>query len=142
MTFLELLIQLEHRLGYHQLPINVNAKDIRDIFDSSPVHGTLAVRVVREIYKINTCQKTADVVDYNKTNNALIPIRLDILRSQKTDVDAFVFMDDLCHAVKEILTHKEGNSTDADSQEKNTGTGNLAKVIEFRRYRHRLKSWA
>lgn len=141
MKFLDLLKQLEHRLGYHCLPVNPNAKELSEIFDNTPVHGDLTIRVVHEIYKINGCQKLTDVVDHAKTNSALIPVRLGILRSQKTDVDAFLFMDDLCHAVKDILL--QGNGTDENTDAKiDTVTNKKATVIDLAQYRHRFKSWA
>ena len=141
MIFLDLLKQLEHRLGYHQLPVNPNAKELAEIFDNSPVHGDLPIRVVHEIYKINGCQKLTDVVDHTKTNTALIPVRLEILRSQKTDVDAFLFMDDLCHAVKDILLQDNGTNENTGS-EIDTVNNRKAMVIDLARYRHRFKSWA
>jgi len=141
MIFLDLLKQLEHRLGYHQLPVNPNAKELAEIFDSSPVHGDLTIRVVHEIYKINRCQKITDDVDHTETNNALVPVRLGILRSQKTDVDAFLFMDDLCHAVKDILLQDDDIVEDTDP-EPDTAVHSKAMVIDLAQYRHRLKFWA
>ena len=47
MTFIELMQKLEQMLGYHQWPVDRNARELRDVFDNSPVNGELAIRIMR-----------------------------------------------------------------------------------------------
>jgi len=98
-TFIELMQKLEQELGYHQWPVNPVARELRDIFDNSPVNGELAIKVMRGLYKSNGCQKPADDVSLDRCNDALVPIRLELIRSKQTDIDAVHFINSLCHAV-------------------------------------------
>lgn len=135
MTFIDFLKALEVRLGYHQLPIRADAGDIRDIFEASPVHTDLATRIVRAMYRENGCQKMQSPVTLNACNAALIPVRVDLLKARTTDVDEFGFMDDLCHAVSDLLGEP---ATAVRSKTCNAGEQNT--VIPFPS--RKLKSWA
>ena len=142
MNFGQFLAQLENRLGYHQLPVNPAAADIRDVFDSSPVHTELMTRIVRAMYKQNRCHKMADPVSAAKTNEALIAVRLEILRSPKTDVDVFALIDDLCHAVNAIFSEYEetGCKPSAPTRRQRRArrrNGRPADIIPLEQYRYR-----
>lgn len=106
MTFMQLMKQLEQTLGYHQWPVNSCARRLHDVFESSPVNGELTIKIMRALYKANRCQKFADKVSLEQCNTALVPIRLDVVRGQTTDIDAYQFMDQVCHAVHDALTRK------------------------------------
>lgn len=135
MTFIEFLKALEHRLGYHQLPVKADAVDIRDIFEASPVHTDLATRIVRAIYRENRCQKMQSHITLDACNTALVPIRIDLLKNKTTDVDTFGFMDDLCHAVSDLLSTPTSRRQGSNIEPRQYGT-----VVSFPA--RRLKSWA
>ena len=140
MTFIELMQGLERQLGYHQLPLNPAATDLRNIFESGPLHHDLLTRVVREIFRSNRCQRLKDTVTRDGTFNALAPIRQSLLGAASTDVDAYHVMDDLCRAVAHVFT-------DADTPRRRsrrhirTAKGQVIDLKPFLRAR-RLRSWA
>ncbi len=107
MTFMQLMQQLEHSLGYHQWPVNAGAAQLHEVFESSPVNGELAIRIMRKLYKNNHCQKFTDNVSLDKCNAALIPVRLEVIRGLTTDIDAYHFMEQLCHAVHNAFTGEQ-----------------------------------
>lgn len=107
MTFQELLIELEHRLGYHQLPVNAFARGIKDVFESSPVHQELMTQLVRAIYAENRCRRLTDPVTRDRTFAAFAPIRLATLRSPKCDVDTHRLLEELCIAFEQVFRFDE-----------------------------------
>jgi hypothetical protein len=106
-SFIELFCFLENRLGYHQFPVYAQAKEISELFESSAAHHELVVRLARDIYKANHCQKLAWEIDKVKTEAVLTRIRLDILNGNKTDIDLYHFIEDICVAVYEFFTGTE-----------------------------------
>jgi len=103
MTFRELIEQLAKRIGQHQLPVNAAATELRGFIDSSAVHYGLVSQVVIAIYSGNRCRRLADPVARDATFESIEPIRLALLRSPKTDVDAYALMDSLCAEVARIF---------------------------------------
>ncbi|MBE9515639.1 MAG: hypothetical protein IME93_01545 [Proteobacteria bacterium] len=118
MTFIELMQRLEQELGYHQWPVNPAARELREVFDNSPVNGQLAVRIMRSLYKNNLCQKPADAVTLDQCDKTLIPIRLELVHSQTTDIDAYQFMEQMCHAIHKAWMKKHND----DNNKTETGT--------------------
>lgn len=139
MTFQELLFALEHRLGYHQLPVNAIARGIKDIFESSPVHQELMTQLVRAIYAENCCQKLNDPVTRDKTFAAFAPIRLATLRSEKCDVDTHHLLDELCVAFEQIFRFDEPR-TDALRTGRPARSAHVVGFDTFQR-RRLLKTW-
>lgn len=103
MTFLELLKKLEAHLGSHQLPLNPAAKTTKNIFESIPLHNDLMKRLVQSIYASNRCQRLSDPVERTKTFEAVAPLRLEVLRSERTDVDLYRLMEELCVALDDAF---------------------------------------
>ena len=104
MNFKELLEQLEERMGYHQFPVNPAATNIKDVFEGSPLHHDIITRLVRAIYVSNTCRRLIDSVNLDKTLLALTPIRQEVLRAARTDVDLYRVLDELGAALSKIFT--------------------------------------
>jgi len=138
-TFIELLQRLESRLGYHQLPLNPAATDLRNIFESGPLHHDLLTRVVREIYRSNRCRRIEDAVTRDGTFNAIAPIRQSLLGATSTDVDAYHVMDDLCRAVAHVFTDAELPLRQSRRAVRGT-PGQVIDLMPFLRAR-RLRSW-
>lgn len=103
MNFKELLAQLEERLGYHQFPVNPAATHIKDVFEGSPLHHDMMTRLARAIYVSNGCRRLTDPVSFDKTLQALGPIRQEALRAARTDVDVYRVLDELGHAMNAIF---------------------------------------
>jgi hypothetical protein len=103
MSFLELLQQLEAHLGYHQLPLNPHATNVKNIFESSPLHHDFAKRLVQSLYTSNRCQRLTDPVEHKATFEAVAPLRLEALRNHRTDVDLVRTIEELCTALESIF---------------------------------------
>jgi hypothetical protein len=103
MTFRELIEQLAKRIGQHQLPVNTSASELRGFIDSGAVHYELVTQVVTAIYTGNRCRRLADPVTRDATFESIEPIRLAVLRSPKTDVDAYALMESICFEVARIF---------------------------------------
>jgi len=103
MTFRELIEQLAKRIGQHQLPVNASASELRGFIDSGAVHYELVTQIVTAIYTGNRCRRLADPVTRDATFEALEPIRLAVLHSPKTDVDAYALMEKVGAEVARIF---------------------------------------
>jgi hypothetical protein len=103
MSFRELIELLAKCIGQHQLPVNASANELRGFIDSGAVHYELVTQVVTAIYIGNRCRRLADPVTRDATFESIEPIRLALLRSPKTDVDAYGLMESLCAEVARIF---------------------------------------
>ena len=139
MNFKELLEQLEERLGFHQFPVNPAATNIKDVFEGTPLHHDLMTRLVRAIYVSNACRNLTDPVNLDKTFQALTPIRQEILRAARTDVDLYRVLDELGAALNNIFAESLVAKKKAGPVVRRT-----AEIIPLSAYRHlrRLKSSA
>jgi hypothetical protein len=137
MTFLQLMQQLEACLGYHQLPLNPAATAIKDLFESSPLHHDFVKRLTQSIYTANRCRRLSDPVEREATFDAVAPLRLEVLRSERTDVDLFRTVEELCAALESIF----GVSA---SPKLSRAPARPAQVIDIARFRRRrlMKSLA
>jgi len=133
MTFIELMQRLEQMLGYHQWPVDPDARELRDVFDNSPVNGELAIRIMRELYKGNHCQKLDDAVTLEQCDQTLIPIRLKLVRSQTTDIDAYQFMEQMCHAVHKAWM--KNHNIDKNKSNNEVETAEIVSLKPTKQYR-------
>jgi hypothetical protein len=132
MTFIELMQRLERLLGYHQWPVDPDARELREVFDNSPVNGELAIRIMRELYKGNHCQKLDDAVTLEQCDQTLIPIRLKLVRSQTTDIDAYQFMEQMCHAVHKAWM--KNHNTDKNKTNIEVETADIVSLRPSKQY--------
>ncbi|MHB1529214.1 MAG: hypothetical protein ACYDDA_04180 [Acidiferrobacteraceae bacterium] len=135
MTFLQLMQTLERRLGYHQLPVNPRARQLRELFESGALHHDLAVRLAHEIYRHNRCQKTGDLVQRTSTLDAIMPIRREVLQANDTDIDVFRFIETFCEGVERSLQPPLLEDKRAATARATTASN----VIPFERFRNRLR---
>jgi hypothetical protein len=136
MTFLELLQQLEAHLGYHQLPLNARAASVKDIFESSPLHHDFAKNLVQSIHSGNRCQRLSDPVEREATFAAVAPLRLEALRSTRSDVDLVRTIEELCVALNTIFGADQNPRPPRPAAE----PGQVIDIAPFRR--RRLRSGA
>lgn len=99
MTYRELLEHLARQIGHHQIPLNPAATELRGLVDSGAVHYELITQVATALYTGNRCRRLMDAVRCDASFEALEPIRMAVLRSPKTDVDAWRLMDNLCSEI-------------------------------------------
>ncbi len=132
MNFRQLVQQLEDRIGYHQIPMNPAATGTRDLFESCPVHHELVKELMQAIYKANGCRQLTDPVRRLETFSALEPIRLQLLRSAKADVDQVELIDNLCSALDEAF-----GASEPPRGGRRPRNGRTAEIIPLDRFRYR-----
>ncbi|MBI3899362.1 MAG: hypothetical protein HY308_13840 [Gammaproteobacteria bacterium] len=138
MKFFELMQQLEAHLGYHQIPLNAGATNLKNLFECSPLHHELMMRLTQAIYSGNRCRRLSDNIEHNVTFEAIGPIRLQVLQSPQTDVDLFRLINELCVIVDRSFGPAAPHRTDEDVPPTNA---QIIELAPFRRQR-RLKTWA
>lgn len=136
MTFLELFKALELELGYHQVPLNHAATSLKDLFDSSPLHHDWMKRLAQAIHTGNRCRHLSDPVERERTFEAVAPLRVEVLRSERTDVDLFHVVEELCVVLDRIF----GPVPAARAAPKRHEPAQVIDLAPFRR--RRLKSLA
>lgn len=117
MNFIDLFSYLENRLGYHKFPVNTQAGDLPELFDSSATHHDLVVKLAHKIYKANHCQKLQSPVQQEKVEQVLSLIRVEILDGKRTDIDLYHFIEEICVVVYEYFTRTEVTGDDANPRE-------------------------
>ncbi len=139
MNFMELALHLEDYIGYHQIPINPAATGTQDLFEGCPLHHELMTELMRAIFEENGCRALTDTVDRKQTYQAIAPIRLQVLRSAKTDIDKFHLIESFCSAIEQAFGNAEGPAQSQDQQggyrDKDSARG--AEVIPLEKFRYR-----
>ncbi len=128
MTFRDLIEQLAKRIGQHQLPVNAAATELRGFIDSSAVHYGLVSQVVIAIYTGNRCRRLADPVTRDATFASIEPVRLTVLQSPNTDVDAHDLMESMCAEVARLF-----DATQPPVSPTNTVESTRGRLYAFRR---------
>ena len=131
MTFRELLEELSRRIGQHQIPLNPAATELRGLIDSGAVHYELITPAATAIYTGNRCRRLTDPVTRDATFAALGPIRLAVIRSPRTDVDAYALMDKVGTEIGLLLA---GAHSPDGPQTARAGA-------QLLRFRPRLRTW-
>lgn len=134
MNFYQLLQHLEDRLGYHQLPLNPGATNLRDLFDGTPLHHDWMLQFVRAVYAENRCQRLTDPVNRAETFKALTTLRQQALKAAATDVDLRALVEEVGEAVNAVFTDAVAGTTPPSAP-----TGGGAEIIPFRG-RRRLRA--
>ena len=102
------------------------------------VHHELMTALIKAIYLENGCRHLTDPVKRKPTFKAMTPIRLKVLRSSRTDVDAFQLIDALCTAVDQAFSKEDGQENGGRRQPKYaTGKPPKADVIQLDNFRYR-----
>jgi hypothetical protein len=103
MNFIQLVEYLARRVGTHQIPVNPQATRLQGLIESSALHYELMSQIAAAIYERNRCRRLTDRVERDATFEALAPIRLAVLRSAHTDVDAASLLEDLCVSIAVVF---------------------------------------
>jgi hypothetical protein len=88
-------------------------------------------RLVQSIYAGNCCQCLGDPVERAATFEAVAPLRLEVLRSERTDVDLYRLVDELCVALDDAFGPHARRGTEREK------TAPQAQVIELASFRRR-----
>jgi len=118
MIFIDYIKALESNLGYHHVPLNMQAETLQDLFDGTSVQSEIIIKLVRAIYKDNRCASLDSEISRSVTEDCLASIRLAALQSRKTDIDTYHFLEDLCLTTDKIFADS-GDSIAKPSQHKN-----------------------
>lgn len=139
MNFKELVLHLENHIGYHQIPINPAATGTKDLFESCPLHHELMTELMRAIFEENGCRALTDTVGRKQTYKAIVPIRLQVLRSAKTDIDKFHLIESFCGAIEQAFGDAENPAQSQGQQGDYCGeeSARSAEVIPLEKFRYR-----
>lgn len=139
MNFKELVLHLENHIGSHQIPINPAATGTRDLFEGCPLHHELMTELMRAIFEGNGCRALTDTVGRKQTYQAVAPIRLEVLRSAKTDIDKFHLIESFCGAIEQAFGNVESPAQSQDQQGgyRNKDAARSAEVIPLEKFRYR-----
>jgi hypothetical protein len=137
MNFKELVLHLESCIGYHQIPVNPTATGTKDLFESCALHHELMTDLMRAIYQENGCCKLTDPVSRRRTHDAIVPIRLEVLRSAKTDIDKFDLIENFCTAIEQAFTADDRQPHIANMRQSTKESARTAQVIPLAKFRYR-----
>lgn len=139
MNFKELVLHLENHIGSHQIPVNPAATGTQDLFEGCPLHHELMTELMRAIFEENGCRTLTDTVGRKQTYQAVAPIRLQVLRSAKTDVDKFHLIESFCGAIEQAFGDAESPAQSQGQQDgqHDKDSARTAEVIPLAKFRYR-----
>lgn len=100
MTFRELAIWLEHRLGTCHLLVNRDAKEPADLLVATGLHDRLLKALLTAVYKANRCYHIRAPLSAENTLAALQPLREKVLEEPATDLHTVRLLDAVDLAVR------------------------------------------
>lgn len=100
MTFRELAIWLENRLGTCHLLVNRDAKEPADLLLATGLHDKLLKELLRAVYKANRCYHIRAGLSAENTLAALQPLREKVLEEPATDLHTVRLLDAIDLAVR------------------------------------------
>jgi hypothetical protein len=100
MTFRELAIWLENRLGTCHLLVNRDAKEPADLLLATGLHDRLLRELLRAVYKANRCYHIRARLSAESTLTALQPLREKVLEEPATDLHTVRLLDAVDRAVR------------------------------------------
>ncbi|GMR05949.1 MAG: hypothetical protein BMS9Abin25_0528 [Gammaproteobacteria bacterium] len=115
MTFRQYIHQLAKKIGLHQIPVVLDATEIRYFLAEDAVHHEFVTTLVRDIYKKSFCGHLDAVIDNKKTMSLLGMVRAALLAENKTDICKIRLMNQFCEISSEILTCEYQREPVADS---------------------------
>ncbi len=123
MIFRQYIHHLAKNIGLHQVPVVMDATEIRYFLAEDAVHHDLVTTLVRDIYKKNLCGHLDAAIDSKKTLSLLGKVRADLLAENSSDICKIRLMNQLCEISSEILSCKAlqksvTGSTKQEPQEK------------------------
>jgi hypothetical protein len=91
------------------------------------------------IFEENGCRALTDTVSGKQTYKAIAPIRLQVLRSAKTDIDKFHLIESFCGAIEQAFADAESPARSKDQQNGYRGEESTAsaEVIPLEKFRYR-----
>lgn len=105
MTFRQYIHHLAKNIGLHQIPVVLDATEIRYFLAEDAVHHEFVTTLVRDIYKKNLCGHLDAAIDNKKTLSLLGKVRADLLAENNSDICKIRLMNQFCEISSEILSY-------------------------------------
>ena len=86
-TFRKLASTLADRIGYHQIPIDSTAMHPAALITPDAIHYDLVKKLMRAIYRSNSCYHLNAPVYFESTFDAIGSIYGDVINSVDSDID-------------------------------------------------------
>ncbi|MFZ5493298.1 MAG: hypothetical protein ACOY6E_12475 [Pseudomonadota bacterium] len=115
MTFRELAIWLENRLGTCHLLVNRDAKEPADLLLATGLHDRLLKELLTAVYKSNRCYHIRARLSAQNTLAALQPLREKVLEEPATDLHTVRLLDAVDLAVRAAFALPSAQRTVAAS---------------------------
>ncbi len=115
MTFRQYIHHLAKKIGLHQVPVVLDATEIRYFLAEDAVHHEFVTMLVRDIYKKSLCGHLDAVIDNKKTMSLLGMVRADLLAENNTDICKIRLMNQFCEISSEILSPEYQREPVADA---------------------------
>ncbi len=104
MTFRQYIHHLAKKIGLHQIPVILDASEIRYFLTEDAVHHDFVTTLVRDIYKKSLCGHLDAAIDNRKTMSLLGKVRTALLAENNADICRVRLMNQICEISSEILT--------------------------------------
>lgn len=105
MTFRQYIHHLAKNIGLHQIPVVLDATEIRYFLAEDAVHHEFVTTLVRNIYKKNLCGHLDAAIGNKKTLSLLGKVRADLLAENNSDICKIRLMNQFCEISSEILSY-------------------------------------
>ena len=116
MTFRQFIHHLAERIGLHQIPVIIDATEIRHFLSPDAVHHELVTTLVRNIYKKNGCGHLDARIDSERTRATMGAMRASVLAEKDTDICRHRLINQLCDYTNEVLAEKNADSSGNTNQ--------------------------
>jgi hypothetical protein len=114
-TFRRLIEYMADLLGGHHVPVRRDAREIREFLLPDAIHDDLLKRLVSRLYRANRCAHLDAAIDCEATLDALGEMRLELLRSPRTDIDQYGFIEDFCAGAGAFFADADDNPKTSDT---------------------------
>ena len=111
-SFLILFQKLQCELGEAALPLYLEAQLPRELILSQALHPDLSKDAAVMIFKYNGCRKLLDPIALYPTLDALGSLKAQTLQSNRADIDAIQFIEDMGYLATQLLSDSEMRSID------------------------------
>lgn len=105
LTFRQLIVQLAHCIGLHQIPVQAQASDIHNFLGADAVHDALIKRVTQNVYRANCCGHLDAAVSPRATFAALGRIRGELSQCRRADIDQVNLLDTIGWVVRDVFAN-------------------------------------
>jgi len=120
MTFSKYIQLLAEQIGLHQIPVVCSANEIRFFLAEDAVHHKFVTKLVRDLYKKNSCGHLDACIDPEITISMLGATRAALLTQNDADICQVGLMNQLCEVSTAVL-YNENQQSDPSQPIMKTG---------------------